>query len=187
MTVHGSVASLLAQRAGTVLAAVVCALVVTIPSLAAAQKPPPVAHKPPFCPESWNPPATITPPAGFTTEPGTNPNSGENPDGFFELTSSDGDDLVVFDGCPAGFGGAEPPEDGGTGFEFGTFPDGTHVKYTEANGKDPDVKPMAGNNGQGQGAAVEVDWHFWGQGDMWICDALDLTACTCCRVSPPPR
>ena len=40
---------------------------------------------------------------------------------------------------------------------------------------------------EGQGAAVEVDWHFWGQGDTWLCDALDLTACTCCRVSPPPR
>ncbi|WP_242343858.1 hypothetical protein [Anaeromyxobacter terrae] len=168
------------QRAGTLLAAVGGAIVLTIPSLAA-------AHLPPSCPESWNPPAVIIPPAGYKTEPGTNPNSGQNPDGFFELNSSDGHDLRCFDGCPAGFGGAEPAEDGGTGFEFGTFADGTHVKYTEANGKDPAVQKMAGNNGGGNGRAVEVDWHFWGQGDLWICDAVDPSICTCCRVSPPPR
>jgi hypothetical protein len=162
------------------LVALAMLVVLVAPSTAAAH---PVA---PPCPESWNPHGQTVPPAGWSTEPGTNPNSGQNPDGFFEVISGDGHDVTLFDGCPVGFGGVEG-DDGGTGFEFGTFESGTHIKYTEANGKDPAISPMAGNNGPGGGQAVSVEWHLWGQGDLWVCDALDLSSCNCCRVSPPPR
>lgn len=163
-----------------VLGGMVAAAMLVLPSLAAAH---PVA---PPCPESWNPPAANIPPAGWSTEPGTNPNSGQNPDGFFEVVSGDGHPVRLIDGCPVGFGGVAG-DDGGTGFVFGTFASGTHIKYTEANGKDPAIEPMAGNNGGGNGRAVEVDWHLWGQGDLYVCDAFDSASCNCCRVSPPPR
>jgi hypothetical protein len=159
---------------------------------------PAAAHQ---CPEWVNPHGETIPPAGFTTAPGTNPNSGVNPDGFFRLVGA----ANLFDGCfesnsaLPGFGGA------GTGFRFDAnpatpcnqetgvgcepFASGTTFKFTEANGKDPAQSPMAGSK-TGNPSSNAVEWHFWGQGDLLICDVgvtPSAAACTCCRVSPPPR
>jgi hypothetical protein len=152
------------------------------------------AH-PPLCPETWNPaeqPAKFTGvPGGWSTAPGTtNQATPVNPDGFFILNSdvpTVGSTVTLFDGCgcQAGFGGTEELEEsgGGTCFEYGTFPTGTTIKYTEANGKDPAIEPMAANNGQGGGIATYIDWHLWGQGDLEVCNGV---GCICCRVPPPP-
>lgn len=141
----------------------------------------------PMCPETWNPahqPNKFTGvPAGWSTLPGTtNPATPQNPDGFFKLIGPDGHDLRLIDGCP-GFGGKG---DGGTGDLITTVSSGTVVKFTEANGKNPGFEPMAGNNGQGGGISTYVDLHVWGQGDLYVCDNLVRSNCTCCYVPPPP-
>jgi hypothetical protein len=163
----------------------VAAAMLVIPSLA-------MAH-PPVCPETWNPaqqPAKFTGvPAGWSTAPGTeNRATPVNPDGFFILTSdvpTVGSTVTLFDGCGCGpgFGGTTEDAGGGTCFNYGTFPTGTTIKYTEANGKDPAIEPMAANNGQGGGIATYIDWHLWGQGDLEVCNGV---GCICCRVPPPP-
>lgn len=165
---------------------VVVALAILAPTLAAAHVP--------ACPETWNPAeqpqAHPGVPAGWSTPPGTtNQSTPINPDGFFILNSDlNAGTVTLFDGCgcQAGFGGTEGETadiGGGTCFEFGTFPTGTTIKYTEANGKDPAIEPMAANNGGGGGIATFIDFHLWGQGDLEVCNAL---GCICCRVPPPP-
>lgn len=164
----------------------------TVPRLAGAGNPPPppCEKKPPAaptCPETWNPaaqPSKFTGvPGGWSTAPGTtNQSTPQNPDGFFVLLSESENSIALFDGC-TGFGGAD---DGGTGQLITTVPSGTTVKYTEANGKDPGFKAMAGNNDGGNGQATYIDLHVWGQGDLMVCDATDTSACTCCYVPPPP-
>lgn len=154
---------------------------------------PAAAHPQVLCPETWNPAeqpqAHTAVPGGWTTAPGTNTNGPQNSDGFFApVTDSHG--FTVRDGCP-GMGGLP---DNGTGELFinpetGTtvFPQGTTIKYTEANGaKEPKSDFMAANNGGGAGAATYIDFHLWGAGDMWICDAADTDNCACCYVPPPP-
>lgn len=174
---HGGLTASSARAARPLWAAIIAAAALAAPSIAA-------AHEAPLCPESWNPHGETIPPAGWSTPPGTtDEGTPVNPDGFFELLTTDGHDLTLTDGCP----GVGSEEDGGTGLPFGTFPSGTNIKYTEANGTDePRVEPMAGNRGGGGGEATAVDYHLWGSGDLWICDALDSDACVCCRVPPPP-
>ncbi len=166
-------------RAGVFVAAL--AVLLGLPGLAA-------AHLPPTCPETWNPaeePSKFTGvPGGWSTAPGTtNESTPQNPDGFFLVQTSDGHDVELWDGCP-GFGGLE--EGNGTGDLITTVDSGTAIKYTEANGKEIGFKPMAANNGQAGGNADYIYIHVWGQGDLWVCDALDDTACACCYVPPPP-
>jgi hypothetical protein len=153
-----------------------------------------VAHAP-FCPETWNPAEQPQMwdgvPAGWSTAPGTeNRATPVNPDGFFILTSDlPSASVTLFDGCgcQAGFGGTEGETadiGGGSCFEYGTFPTGTTIKYTEANGKEASIDDMAANNsGQGGGIATYIDYHLWGMGDLEVCNTL---GCTCCRVPPPP-
>jgi hypothetical protein len=147
-----------------------------------------VAH-PPACPETWNPaeqPAKFTGvPGGWSTAPGTtNRSTPINPDGFFRI-SSDAGAFTLVDGCgctEGGFGGTEDAG-GGTCFVYGTFHEPITIKYTEANGKDAAIEPMAANKGKGGGNATFIDFHLWGQGDLEVCNSR---GCTCCRVPPPP-
>ncbi len=178
--------SLEGRRAGVSLwVAAVALAALGVPAVA-------VAHPTPICVETWNPaqqPDKFTGvPGGWSTAPGTtNPSTPQNPDGFFFVGTPEVNpthDLALFDGCP-GLGGLE--EGNGTGELITTVESGTAIKYTEANGKAPGFKPMAGNNGEAKGNADYIYIHVWGQGDLWVCDAMDTTlACTCCYVPPPP-
>lgn len=128
------------------------------------------------CLETFNPSGRNIPRA-----PG-NGGQGQNQDGFYELTGSDdvfgSEDLEVF------------LVDGGSGTVFGPFPIGTRVKYTEANGATPKVKPMGANNGGGSGGGIAVDFHIWGTGDasMFVVDGSgNVSATEACLVPPPPK
>lgn len=121
------------------------------------------AHQP-FCTETVNPHGQTVPPAGSTTLPG--PNGGQNEDGFYEVGAATGTDVILSD------------TDGNV---FGTFPSGTIVKYTEANGAEPSVEPIGSENGQ----AGAVDFHITGTGDL-VVTSVEGTSVTC-FVPPPPK
>jgi hypothetical protein len=65
-------------------------------------------------------------------------------------------------------------------FEFGPFSSPTNIKYTEANGADPSIKP----------GSSDVDWKIKGQGDAAVY-ALDFTGNVSdpvyCLVPPDPN
>ena len=121
------------------------------------------AHQP-FCTETVNPHGQTVPPAGSTTLPG--PNGGINDDGFYEVGAAGGTDVILSD------------TDGNV---FGTFPSGTKVKYTEANGAEPSVTKIGSTNGQ----AGAVDFHITGTGDL-VVTSVEGTSVTC-PVPPPPK
>jgi hypothetical protein len=121
------------------------------------------AHQP-FCTETVNPHGQTVPPAGSTTSPG--PRGGINDDGFYEVGTDVGTAVALRD------------TDGNV---FGTFPSGTLVKYTEANGAEPSVKKIGSENGQ----AGAVDFHITGTGDLQVV-SVDGGAATC-PVPPPPK
>ena len=106
---------------------------------------------------------------------------GQNQDGFYELGAED-------DLSPSGalelF-----VTDSESGAAFGPFRAGTRIKYTEANGVTPKIKPMAGNNGGG-GKAIAVDFHIWGRGDATVF-AVDIAdnrgPAASCLVPPAPK
>lgn len=78
--------------------------------------------------------------------------------------------------------------DTGSGELFGPFPSGTRIKYVEANGAQPSMSPMGGNNGKGKGRAQAVDYQIRGQGDMEIVtydEHGEVT--TLCLVPPFPK
>lgn len=103
---------------------------------------PPIAR----CIETVNPHGKTIPKAGLKSP-------GQNEDGFYELLAEDDEDLN-----PQIF-----VTDSETGTVFGPFESGTAIKYTEANGATPSIKPMAGG-----GAADAVDWKIKGQGDALV-------------------
>jgi|SRR6186997_1744065 hypothetical protein len=119
----------------------------------------------PFCQETVNPHGQNIPPAGSTTLPG--PKGGINDDGFYAVGTDVGTDVILSD------------TDGNV---FGTFPSGTKVKYTEANGAEPSVKKIGSENGQ----AGAVDFHITGTGDLVVTSVVDGTSATC-PVPPPPK
>ena len=119
------------------------------------------------CAEYVNPHGATIPPAGQTS-PGTNPNSGQNPDGFYQIGSTDGSQVYVIDT--------------GTGTKFGPYPNGTVIKYTEANGAEPKVLTICST--QGQAGAVTV--HIFGQGDPAV-QSVQGGAMTICYVPPKPK
>jgi len=121
------------------------------------------AHQP-FCTETVNPHGETVPPAGSTTLPG--PRGGINEDGFYEVGAAGGTDVILSD------------TDGNV---FGTFPSGTVVKYTEAEGATPSVKTIGSDTGQ----AGAVDFHITGTGDLTV-TSVEGTAVTC-PVPPPPK
>ncbi len=93
-----------------------------------------------------------TPPAGACVEtvnpagknipkaPGKG-GQGQNQDGFYEIGAED--DLSPVGAIELFV------SDSDSGVVFGPFSAGTRIKYTEANGVTPKMKPMAGNNGGG--------------------------------------
>jgi hypothetical protein len=141
------------------------ALVATLAATGAALMLPAAAqaHRP-FCTETVNPHGQTVPPAGSTTLPG--PNGGINEDGFYEVGTDSGTEVILSD------------TDGNV---FGTFASGTIVKYTEANGATPSVKKIGSENGQ----AGAVDFHITGTGDL-VVTSIEGTSVTC-FVPPPPK
>jgi hypothetical protein len=119
------------------------------------------------CQEYVNPHGATIPPAGQTS-PGTNPKSGENPDGFYQIGSTDGSEVYVIDTA--------------TGTTFGPYPNGTVIKYTEANGAEPKVLTIGSTTGQA--GAVMV--HIFGQGDPAV-QSINGGAMTICYVPPKPK
>ena len=99
-----------------------------------------------------------------------------NPDGFFVLNAWDAVDpnpqIYVLDT--------------GSGTVFGPFADGTSIKYTEAPGGTPEIKPMGSANGK----ASAIDWHIIGTGDAAVY-AVDfsgnISSNLMCLVPPPPK
>ena len=119
------------------------------------------------CQEYVNPHGATIPPAGQTS-PGTNPKSGENPDGFYQIGSTDGSQVNVIDTA--------------TGTTFGPYPNGTVIKYTEANGAEPKVLTIGSTTGDA--GAVMV--HIFGQGDPAV-QSVNGGAMTICYVPPKPK
>ena len=117
-----------------------------------------------FCTETVNPHGDNVPPAGSTTLPGSR--GGINDDGFYEVGTNVGTDVILRD------------TDGNV---FGTFRSGTRVKYTESNGAEPSVKKIGSVNGQSDA----VDFHIKGTGDLVVVP-IDGAAVTC-PVPPPPK
>lgn len=126
-------------------------------------------HIVPTCLETVNPHGKQIPQA---------PGQGQNEDGFYEISSLPGsENQEVF------------VRDTATGTTFGPFEPGTRVKYVEANGAKPSIKPMAANGSNNNGSATAVDWQIKGQGDMQIVvvdeDGGEVT--TTCLVPPFPK
>lgn len=97
--------------------------------------------------------------------------------------------VTLQDGCPGETGGGTFEQyinpDTGTNL----FPFGTTVKCTEANGADINIEAMAGSKQAGTPAgdsSDSVNWHLWGQGDLWVCPESG-DGCVCCHVPPPPK
>jgi hypothetical protein len=118
----------------------------------------------PFCVETVNPHGQTVPPAGSTTLPG--PNGGINDDGFYQVGSDLGTAVTLMD------------TDGNV---FGSFPSGTKVKYTEANGATPSVKKIGSTTGQAGAIAA----HITGTGDLVVVSRDGSTVT--CPVPPPPK
>ncbi len=109
------------------------------------------------CVETNNPSGGNVPKAG----PGAG-NSGQNPDGFYQLL---GVDIVSNVGI--------------TVFTFGPFPSGTKVKYTQAPGSSPSIKPGPG----------DIDWQIKGPTELVFTatDQSGNSTTVTCLVPPPPK
>ena len=119
------------------------------------------------CEETVNPHGQNVPPAG-QTEPGTNPKSGQNPDGFYEIGTTSGEDVVFV-------------EDGGSHTIFGPFAPGTKIKYTQAPGAEPGEKKIGSENGEAGAIAA----HITGTGDAFVFSGDGVRVP--CLVPPPPK
>ena len=121
------------------------------------------------CVETVNPHGKNVPPAGQSSP-------GQNEDGFYEFIASDDvdDNVGIF------------AADLGSGVLFGPFPTGAKIKYTEANGTEPDQKKIGSENGQ----AGAIDWHITGNGDLSVF-AVDASGNesihVSCLVPPTPK
>ncbi len=106
------------------------------------------------------------------------PGSGQNEDGFY-----------VFGVIPADAGDGVYIRDDASGVEFGPFPDGTRIKWVEANGAEPKITPMGGNNGNGNGQANAVDYQIHAQGDAqaFFIDEEGVEVSVTCLVPPFPK
>ena len=125
----------------------------------------------PQCTEGVNP-------DGQTPKAPGNGGQGQNQDGFYrlladDLVDPDPDVFVVDTGTDSVFGTADD-------FVFGPFANLANIKYTEANGADPSIKPASG----------AVDWRIKGQGDAAVY-AVDFSGNASdpafCLVPPPPQ
>lgn len=116
------------------------------------------------------------------TAPGEG-DQGQNQDGFYELLAEDNlvadcDPLQVF------------VRDTGSGTVFGPFGVGTEIKYIEDPDAIPEIAPMGGNNGGGNGKSKDTDWRIKGTGDAEVI-AVDqsgnVSDPAACLVPPPPQ
>jgi Mg-chelatase subunit ChlD len=114
---------------------------------------PPVAA----CSPTTNPSGKNIPRAGTGTG-----SSGQNPDGFYELTASDVAGPVTITVGP-----------------FGPFPSGTKIKFTQAPGSSPRIKPGPG----------DIDWHITLPTDLVFVatDPSGNSTTVTCLVPPPPK
>ena len=108
---------------------------------------------------------------------------GQNQDGFYELLAEDN---LVDDCAPLML----YLTDDGSGTVFGPFDVGTVIKWTEDDDRLPEIAPMGGNNGNGNGQSNAVDWHIWGHGDGQL-TAVDqsgnVSDPAACLVPPAPQ
>ena len=106
------------------------------------------------------------------------PGSGMNEDGFYifgTLPSSEGEPVYI--------------RDDESGVVFGPFDDGTRIKWVEANGAEPTISPMGGNNGNGNGQANAVDYQIRARGDAHslFIDEEGVEVSVTCLVPPFPK
>jgi hypothetical protein len=162
----------------------------------------PAAAHPGCCVQCVNPHGDVIPPAGSADPcdlgrlPTTNAsNAGFNPDGFFQVGTRDdagtctaGDlDVTLFSCTNVTFDQGLGQFVCGDTQQIGTstFPNGTLIKYTEANGaQTPTVKPMGSNNGSGNPNGGAVAFHIKAAGDLLVCSDV---GCELCFVPPPPK
>jgi plastocyanin len=129
------------------------------------------------CVPSENPNGNNEPPA-----PGEG-GQGQNQDGFYEMLAEDN----LVDDC-------DPLQmfvrDTGSGTLFGPFAVGTEIKYIEDPDATPEIAPMGGNSGNGDGKSKDVDWRIKGTGDAEVI-AVDqsgnVSDPAACLVPPPPQ
>ena len=123
----------------------------------------------PYCRPTVNPHGKKEPQA---------PGSGMNEDGFY-----------AFGTLPSGSGEQVMIRDNGSGVVFGPFPDGTRIKWVEANGAEPSISAMGGNNGNGNGQANAVDYQIKAQGDAeaFFVDEKGVEVSVTCLVPPFPK
>jgi len=80
--------------------------------------------------------------------------------------------------------------DTGSGTLFGPFAVGTEIKYIEDPDATPEIAPMGGNSGNGDGKSKDVDWRIKGTGDAEVI-AVDqsgnVSDPAACLVPPPPQ
>jgi uncharacterized protein YegL len=109
------------------------------------------------CVETNNPSGDNVPKAGPNAG-----NSGQNPDGFYQLIGVDIVSSVRI-----------------TVFTFPPFPSGTKVKYTQAPGSSPSIKPGPG----------DIDWHIKGPTELVFTatDQSGNSTTVTCLVPPPPK
>jgi hypothetical protein len=116
-------------------------------------------------------PASANPGGNIPQAPG-NGGQGQNQDGFYQLTATD--DVWATSALKMYV------TDDGSGQIFGPFPVGTNIKYTQANGAAPSIKPMSG----------AVQWQIKGKGDA-IVTAVDgsgsISAAVTCLVPRRPK
>jgi hypothetical protein len=116
------------------------------------------------CIEDVNPHGGTVPPAG-QTPPGNGP--GQNEDGFYQVGTSDGSEVIV--------------TDLGSGTQFGPYPSGTVVKYTQATGATPSEKKIGSTDGQAGAVLV----HITGTADFSVTPVGGGTSTTCLVPRPP--
>ncbi len=123
----------------------------------------------PFCRPTENPHGEKQPQA---------PGTGMNEDGFY-----------VFGTLPEDLGEQVRVRVDASGTVFGPFPVGTRIKWVEANGAPPSIRPMGGNNGDGDGAAVAVDFQVRDHGDAqaFYVDEKGVEVTVTCLVPPFPK
>ena len=126
-------------------------------------------HAVPTCVETVNPHGQQIPQA---------PGQGQNEDGFYQIGFLPSSDIL-----------GVWVRDTETQTLFGPFAAGTNIKWVEANGAEPSISPMGGNNGNGNGQAAAVDFQIRAPGDMEVVvfdeDGGEVTAL--CLVPPPPK
>jgi hypothetical protein len=106
------------------------------------------------------------------------PGSGMNEDGFY-----------VFGTLPGELNEQVRIRDIASGVVFGPFINGTRIKWVEANGATPTQTKMGGNNGNGRGQALAVDYQILARGDAqaFFVDEKGVEVSVTCLVPPFPK